>query len=69
MSDDNAILEKWNEIKKLFENLDLDVAKNSKGNAAAGVRVRKGLRLLETASKDLRKFSLETDKERKTSKE
>ena len=37
-----------NEIKVLVESLDLDVVKNANGNSSAGVRARRGLRLLKT---------------------
>lgn len=64
----NEILDKWNEIKALVESLDLDAAKNSKGVAAAGIRLRKGLRDLKSEAADLVKLSLETDKSNKESK-
>ena len=62
------ILDQWNEIKVLVESLDLDVVKNANGNSSAGVRARRGLRLLKTKSAELVKTTIETDKERKTSK-
>lgn len=62
------ILDQWNEIKVLIESLDLDVVKNANGNSSAGVRARRGLRLLKTKSAELVKTTIETDKERKTSK-
>ncbi|NBW06498.1 MAG: histone H1 [Caulobacteraceae bacterium] len=69
MSDDSPVLNKWNELKALVEALELDVAKNAKGVAAAGVRVRKGLRALAAAARDLGKVTLETDKASKESKD
>jgi len=48
----------WNEIKTLVETIDVDVTKNVKGNASAGVRARKGLRLLRTKTSDLVKATL-----------
>lgn len=48
----------WNEIKTLVETIDVDVTKNAKGNASAGVRARKGLRLLRTKTSDLVKVTL-----------
>lgn len=69
MSDDNQVLAKWAGLKALVEALELDVAKNAKGVAAAGVRVRKGLRQLQAHAKDLVKFTLETDKSSKESKQ
>lgn len=63
MSDsENAVLAKWSELKSLVEALELDVSKNAKGVAAAGVRTRKGLRQLQTSAKELVKLTLETDK-------
>ncbi len=59
---DNAILSKWSEIKSLVESLEVDVAKNARGVAAAGVRARKGLRLLQATAKQLVKLTLEADK-------
>ena len=66
---DNAILSKWSELKALVEGLEADVAKNAKGVAAAGVRTRKGLRLLQANAKELVKLTLETDKAGKETKE
>lgn len=65
MSSD-TVLAKWNELKSLVEGLEVDVAKNARGVAAAGVRVRKGLRQLASSSKDLVKLTLENDKTKKT---
>jgi hypothetical protein len=62
MSNEN-VLNKWCEVKTLVETLDLDVMKNANGNKSAGVRARKGLRLLKTKASDLVKVSLQTDKE------
>jgi hypothetical protein len=61
MSNEN-VLNKWTEVKTLVETLDLDVVKNANGNKSAGVRARKGLRLLKTKATDLVKVSLQTDK-------
>ena len=56
MSDTTTNL--WNEIKTLVETIDVDVSKNAKGNASAGVRARKGLRLLRTKTSELVKATL-----------
>jgi hypothetical protein len=56
MSDTTANL--WNEIKTLVETIDVDVSKNVKGNASAGVRARKGLRLLRMKTSELVKATL-----------
>lgn len=61
----SSILDQWNEIKTLIEALDLDVVKNANGNSSAGVRARKGLRLLKSKSSDLVKKTIEEDKARK----
>ena len=47
------IIDKWAEIKVLIESIDLDVHKNAGGNASAGVRARKGLRMLKKEAADL----------------
>jgi hypothetical protein len=56
---DPNILAKWNEIKSMVGEIEIDVLKNSKGNAAAGVRVRKGLRHIKSLSGELVKLSLD----------
>lgn len=52
----------WEELKKLVESLELDVVKNIGGNKSAGVRARKGLRLLKQKVSDVVKTSLNSDK-------
>ena len=59
------IVDKWAEIKVLIESIDLDVHKNAGGNASAGVRARRGLRLLKTKSADLVKQTISEEKSRK----
>ena len=61
----SAVLDQWNEIKVLVESLDLDVAKNANGNNSAGVRARRGLRLLKNKTADLVRATIENDKDRK----
>jgi len=61
-----TVLDKWNELKTLVEALEVDVAKNARGVAAAGVRVRKGLRQVAASSKELVKLTLESDKRKKS---
>ena len=56
---------KWAELKTLVESLELDVLKQASGNASAGVRARRGLRLLKNEVSDLVRVSLTTEKERK----
>ena len=62
----SQILNKWNEIKTLVETIDLDVHKNANGNASAGVRARKGLRVLKSAASELVKTTITEEKTRKS---
>ena len=55
----SAILSKWDELRVLVESLEVDVKKTAKGNKTAGVRSRKGLRLLKKAASDLVKVTLD----------
>jgi hypothetical protein len=61
----SSILEQWEEIKVLVESLEVDVTKCSSGNSSAGVRARRGLRLLKTKSADLVKKTIEESKKKK----
>ena len=63
MSENNNVLDQWSEIKVIVESLELDVHKNASGNQSAGVRARKGLRLLKNKSHLLVKAMLEARKE------
>jgi hypothetical protein len=65
MSTLNPVLDKWTELKTLIESIDLDVHKNAKGNASAGVRARKGLRLVKATAAELVKLTVDRDKDRK----
>jgi hypothetical protein len=58
-------LAKWEEIKKVVEDLELDVTKNARGNSAAGVRARKGLRQIATHCRELVKLTIDLDKSEK----
>ncbi len=62
----SAIADKWNELKVLVESLELDVLKNANGNNSAGVRARRGLRLLKKESAELVKLTIEEEKARKS---
>lgn len=55
---------KWEEFKVLVESIEQDVIKNAKGNKSAGVRARKGLRLVKTTASEIVKTSLAHDKEK-----
>ena len=59
------LLEQWNEIKLLVESLDVDVVKNAKGNSSAGVRARRGLRLLKTKIGEFVKMTISEGKDKK----
>jgi len=56
------IAEKWNQIKEIVSESESDVEKNAKGNASAGVRARKSLRLLKKELSALIKMTLEANK-------
>jgi len=60
-----GIVESWETIRTLVESLDLDVRKNARGNVSAGIRARKGLRLLKTLTADLIKDTISEEKRRK----
>lgn len=68
MVENENVLAKWNELKALVDDLELDVHKNAKGNSAAGVRMRKGLRILRNKVTDMVKLTVELDKEKKADK-
>ena len=56
---------KWDILKNLVEELDLDAVKNAGGTASAGVRFRKGLRELKRQAGVIVKDTVELDKERR----
>ena len=59
---ENNLTNGFEELRVLLETLEVDVLKNANGNKSAGVRVRKGLRLLKNNAAALVKVSLESDK-------
>lgn len=65
---ENPVIAKWNELKSVMETLELDVVKNAKGVAAAGVRARKGLRSLKSIASALVKTTVELDKSKRAAK-
>lgn len=69
MDSDDSVTAKWDELKALVATLELDLLKNARGVAAAGVRVRKGLRDLKTRAAELVKITVELDKAKKVKKE
>jgi len=58
----SQLLEHWEELKVLMDSLELDIHKNANGNKSAGVRARKGLRLLKRNASELVKESLSVGK-------
>ena len=68
METDNQVITKWTELKSIIEQLELDVVKNAKGVAAAGVRARKGLRDLKTKAAELVKTTVELDKAKRAAR-
>ena len=64
MDSDNKVLTLWNDLKVLVEGIELDVNKNARGVAAAGVRTRKGLREVKAKAAELIKLTIELDKEK-----
>ena len=53
-----AVESKWERIRDLVLKIDVEVKKNVAGNAAAGTRARKDLRLLKTEASNLIKLTL-----------
>lgn len=64
----NSISDMWDEIKTLVGDVDLDVMKNARGVSAAGVRARKGLRIIKSKMTDLVKVTIDTDKAKKVAR-
>ena len=62
----STIAEAWNRVKVLVESMEIDVQKNASGNVSAGVRARRGLRLLKKEVAALVKSMVEVEKSRKT---
>ena len=56
------LMSSWNELKVLIGSLEVDVVKNATGNKSAGVRARKGLRLIKGQAAAIVKLSLQGDK-------
>jgi hypothetical protein len=63
-----SLIDKWQELRTLFESVELDVKKNAKGNKSAGVRARRGLRMIKQAANELVKISKTTGSEEEESK-
>lgn len=59
------IIEKWECLKILVHSLEIDMLKCSRGVTAAGIRARKGLRLLKAEAHELLKMTIEENKKEK----
>lgn len=57
----SQIINIWNEILNLVDHLQLDVVKNDKEHVCAGVRMRRGLRMLKNSVVELQRVSSERD--------
>jgi hypothetical protein len=66
--EENVVTLKWDELKVLVASLEFDLLKNARGTAAAGVRVRKGLRDLKNMAAELVKMTVTLDKAKKAAK-
>lgn len=60
-----TVLEVWQEVRALVEATEVDVLKNANGNAAAGVRARRALRLLKGKTGELVKLTIAAEKANK----
>lgn len=61
----SQIVDAWNKVKTLVESMEIDIQKNAGGNASAGVRARRGLRLLKKEAAALIKSMVDVEKNRK----
>lgn len=68
METDNQVIAKWTEFKNIVEALELDIVKNAKGVAAAGVRARKGLREIKSKAAELVKMTVDLDKSKRAAR-
>lgn len=55
----------WDELKATVLATELDILKNADGNVSAGVRARRGLRMLRTKVTDMVKVLKKEDQEKK----
>jgi hypothetical protein len=65
---DSELLAQWSEIKKNVEDLELDIVKNVRGVASAGIRARKVLRDLRTKLTVFVRNTIKRDKSKKAEK-
>lgn len=59
------ILDMWNELRTLVDSVEQDINKNARGVSAAGVRARKGMRLMKKKLKEISDVSLSQDRAKK----
>lgn len=55
------LLEKWLELKTLVDTIEMDLHRSVRGNRAAGLRLRRGLRKVRSSSLELTRTSLKYD--------
>jgi len=60
-----SLLEHWQEFRNIVDAVEQDINKNAAGNAAAGVRARKVVRLLKKKLGEIVKVSLQSGKKDK----
>lgn len=65
MSNNDTIADTWKRIKTIIDSMDVDMQKSQNGNASAGVRVRRGLRLMKKEASILVKTMVEEVKQNK----
>ena len=58
-----SLVDSWSELRTLVESIEVDVKKSASGNKSAGVRARRGLRLVKQAAANLVKLSMDSDKD------
>jgi hypothetical protein len=60
--------ESWAQVKVLVESVDLDIEKFERGNASAGLRLRKSLRLVKKIASDIVRDAISVQKARDAEK-
>jgi len=64
----SIIIETWQRIKTLVDSMDIDIQKSKSGNVSAGLRARRGLRLIKKEASLLVKYLVENSKAGKADK-
>jgi len=62
---DDQLIDMWNDIVILISAIEPEVVKNSQGNVQAGIKLRTLLEQMKKKTKDIKKRSLEVDKQRR----